>query len=345
MQLSATGPPPAPVAFQAEAYDAYNNKVANPQVTWTVVNGGGTIDATGLFTAGSQLGVFTNTVKATASGKSATATVRIERGVTLPAGYQLAAMPGSGGGVDAAQFFQTSQVARWQAATQQWSTYATQPFTLTSGEGYAVLLTAATEVGVTSVLENPLALPLAGMPWNLIGNPYLQSLVWDLDALTYSVNGSAPRALRTLVGDASRPLEFSAWLRNPAAQSWELLCDPALVPGARSSMSIAEGGWIAAYRPGVQLTLPYSDKARSVSAPPTTRGRTPGETEWAVKLQPRVEGATATPAWLGCSSQFGRAGFRLTAPPPLGTTEPYVLADLSGGGADGAPLAIDLRSS
>lgn len=43
---------------------------------WSVTNGGGTIDAsTGVFTAGSDSGTFTNTVSATSDGLSATATV------------------------------------------------------------------------------------------------------------------------------------------------------------------------------------------------------------------------------------------------------------------------------
>jgi ice-binding like protein len=43
--------------------------------TWSVVTGGGTISATGMFTAGPTAGTFTNTVKATSGSASATATV------------------------------------------------------------------------------------------------------------------------------------------------------------------------------------------------------------------------------------------------------------------------------
>ena len=46
--------------------------------TWTVVNDGGTIDASGVFTAGSAVGPCANTVRATANGASGYATVVVE---------------------------------------------------------------------------------------------------------------------------------------------------------------------------------------------------------------------------------------------------------------------------
>lgn len=343
VRLPVSGPPAAPSAFTAKAYDAHDNEIANPSVTWSVVNGGGSIDNTGLFTAGTELGTFADTVKATVNGESGSATVVVERAVSLSVGYQLAAMPGTATGVDAAAFFQTNQVARWNGATQQWSTYATQPFTLNPGEGYAVRVTQTTELGVSSVLESPFTLPLAGAPWNLIGNPYLQPLTWDLDAITYSVNGGPAKPLRTLVGDLSRPVEFSAWLLNPATSSWNLLCDPALIPGARSTMNIAEGGWIAARTTGVSLTFPYSTRGRSV--PAAVRSRSVSERRWAVKLAPQVEGAITAPAWIGCSDQFGRAGLKLPAPPVLRTDRPYVTVTVSDAQDPSASLAVDLRSS
>jgi hypothetical protein len=52
--------------FTAGAYDAYNNVLTgNTTINWSVVNGGGSIDAvTGEFIAAEQVGVYTHTVKA-----------------------------------------------------------------------------------------------------------------------------------------------------------------------------------------------------------------------------------------------------------------------------------------
>jgi hypothetical protein len=62
--------------FVATGRDQYGN-ILPITPTWSVVNGGGTIDANGFFTAGNSTGTFTNTVKATSGTISGTATVDI----------------------------------------------------------------------------------------------------------------------------------------------------------------------------------------------------------------------------------------------------------------------------
>jgi len=62
--------------FTAVGKDADGNNVSITP-TWSVEAGGGTIDANGMFTAGSTAGTFTNTVKATSGGVSGTASVTV----------------------------------------------------------------------------------------------------------------------------------------------------------------------------------------------------------------------------------------------------------------------------
>jgi hypothetical protein len=62
--------------FTAVARDAQGNIVANPS-EWSVVAGGGTINSTGLFTAGAALGPFPNTVQATNGGLVGKASVTV----------------------------------------------------------------------------------------------------------------------------------------------------------------------------------------------------------------------------------------------------------------------------
>ncbi|MDQ2668766.1 MAG: ice-binding family protein, partial [Gemmatimonadota bacterium] len=70
--------------FSAVGRDGNGNTVAIAPV-WTVVNGGGTIDAsTGRFTAGSTAGTYSNTVKATSGTVSGTATVVVLTTVPPP---------------------------------------------------------------------------------------------------------------------------------------------------------------------------------------------------------------------------------------------------------------------
>jgi len=59
---------------------ASDGRVLNVTPTWSVVAGGGTITQTGLFTAGTTAGTFTNTVSVTCSGITTTATVIVTAG-------------------------------------------------------------------------------------------------------------------------------------------------------------------------------------------------------------------------------------------------------------------------
>lgn len=52
--------------FTAQGFDSANVPISGLSFTWSVVAGGGLIDASGLFTAGSTTGAFTNTVQAVA---------------------------------------------------------------------------------------------------------------------------------------------------------------------------------------------------------------------------------------------------------------------------------------
>ena len=65
--------------YVAVGKDAGGNVVAITP-TWSVVSGGGTVSATGLFTAGTALGTFTNTVQASSGGLSGNATVTVTAG-------------------------------------------------------------------------------------------------------------------------------------------------------------------------------------------------------------------------------------------------------------------------
>lgn len=51
--------------FTAQGYDANNFAITGLTYKWEVVNGGGTIDNNGLFTAGSTTGTFANTIRVT----------------------------------------------------------------------------------------------------------------------------------------------------------------------------------------------------------------------------------------------------------------------------------------
>lgn len=64
--------------FSAQGYDAGNNPIPGLTYTWSVVNGGGTINPSGLFTAGINPGEYTDTVVASRGSVQGTATVTVE---------------------------------------------------------------------------------------------------------------------------------------------------------------------------------------------------------------------------------------------------------------------------
>jgi hypothetical protein len=66
--------------FTVTGTDANNNTVPVPSPVWQVFAGGGTIDANGLFTAGSTVGTFTNTIGVTSGALAALANVTVTAG-------------------------------------------------------------------------------------------------------------------------------------------------------------------------------------------------------------------------------------------------------------------------
>lgn len=74
---AATLDPGASQQFTAQVADANGSPIAGFEPNWLVVNGGGTIDASGLFTAGLPAGTFANTIRATAGGVTQTATITV----------------------------------------------------------------------------------------------------------------------------------------------------------------------------------------------------------------------------------------------------------------------------
>ena len=78
--VSVTLAPGGTQQFTVVTKDGRGTIITGNIPTWSVVAGGGTITQTGLFTAGTVAGTFTNTVTVTCSGITATATVIVTAG-------------------------------------------------------------------------------------------------------------------------------------------------------------------------------------------------------------------------------------------------------------------------
>ena len=259
----------------------------------------------------------------------------------LGAGLQLAAMPGSTGGVEAQTFFGTSRVARRNTAAAAWVKYADSPFKLDPGRGYAVVLGGDTELAVTSVASSPSAVPLAGAGWHVVGNPFAEPLVWDLDAIKFTVNGGASQPMRALVNSTSRPVEFYGWTRSGADAHYQLLGDLSLLPGAHDTLAVGAGAWLRTRQDGVALVLDQGTGRGSATAKRSAER----DGHWAMRLTAESGGLAASPVWLGESSRFGPNGITVACPPPLGNAGVFVSVALTPTGETGrAPTAVELRT-
>ena len=70
-------PPSGSQQFEAQVYDDNGDPVDGLTTAWQVVNGGGSIDSGGLFSAGQSYGSFTDTVRASSAGMTEFASVTI----------------------------------------------------------------------------------------------------------------------------------------------------------------------------------------------------------------------------------------------------------------------------
>jgi plastocyanin len=111
------------VQFTAIGRDSDNVTIKGVEFAWEVVNGGGTIDEEGLFTAGNVTGTFASTVKVTATADNitktafATATVTAARAKNpagdLPPGFSRGEKKGWNG-ADAPPGWDNGNKAGWQ---------------------------------------------------------------------------------------------------------------------------------------------------------------------------------------------------------------------------------------
>ena len=63
--------------FTAASYDAAGNPISGLPIAWSVVNGGGAINPSGLFTAGTATGSYANTVQAASGSVKGRASVNV----------------------------------------------------------------------------------------------------------------------------------------------------------------------------------------------------------------------------------------------------------------------------
>gem|GEM_PF-1058139 len=248
----------------------------------------------------------------------------------LPAGLRLIALPVVSEEPDAQRVlrFEGDKLAAYHPA----SGYAHYPnVALQVGRGYWVQLPAAqrpTIRGDVADESQPYAIPLQ-QGWNLIGNPWLESLSWNLGAVQVSLGGQTKSLAEA---QAAGWLEDYAWTWD--GSKYVLVYDNSIVPGVVSELGAWQGCWVYAHQ-ACNLILPSPAAGRAA------RGRRAetGRSGWSfpVRLQYAGESAEVT---VGVSTSGRGLSVGLPPAPPTSSTGSPKLSLLR----SGQSYAVDVRS-
>lgn len=87
--------------------------------------------------------------------------------------------------------------------------------------------------------------------WNIIGQPYIAPVKWDLAAIQVVETGKLPKSL----GEAGGVVDDHAWGWDTAQRAYYPVCNSTTTPGARDQLDPWQAFWIKAYR-DCDLVLP-----------------------------------------------------------------------------------------
>lgn len=278
--------------------------------------------------------IYPNTNSEQIAGPSQQGGVAEVRSGILPAGLRLVALPILEQNAPMAALLEQGRAARWNPDKPGNNKYELFPYpyvsTVQRGAGYWMQLDRTTPMTVTvpTVEIEPYVISLRP-GWNMVGNPYTEPVLWDVNAIRVRKDGvELPLA----------QAEAQGWV-DPYAWRWDgnayrlVYSAGTPLPNVDSALPAWEGAWVFAYQP-CELILPIPEGTRAE----VTRKRDAVPTgAWSVSLRARANGSTGE-AIIGVLPS-GR-GLSVGAPPlPPGATEGVQVVAVR----NGQPLAADLR--
>ncbi len=168
--------------------------------------------------------------------------------------------------------------------------------------------------------------------WNLIGNPWLSDLIWNISDIKVKV-GSQTKPLKDL--QVNEGVEPYAWRWD--GNKYRLVYDASIIPSEiDGSLPAWEGAWVYAHQ-DCELILPPPSQSKGRGT--RDAGRVAKGNGWAMKLVAKVDDESGE-AILGVSQGSRGLAIGLPPEPPEGSSNVQVLV-LN----NGAPLAVDVRNN
>ncbi len=167
----------------------------------------------------------------------------------------------------------TARLMRWNAQSGNYESVTT----LRPGEGYFLKVNTTTRLDLTGEPVNGTFTIDLQPGWNLIANPYLLPVIWNLDAIQVRRNGTT---LSLREARAAGWLEDYLWTwrqdpNDPTRGRYHLVYDPQLLPNAEGALEPWQAYWILARE---ACTLVFNPPSRSRSLMPKPNG-------WTLALQ------------------------------------------------------------
>jgi hypothetical protein len=173
--------------------------------------------------------------------------------------------------------------------------------------------------------------------WNFINNPYLQEVMWDVNAIQVWKNGF----LETLE-QAQRAgwIEDYAWgweqdANNPNTGRYVLVYDTSIIPGVKGQLEPWKGYWVYAHT-DCELILPPPSQSKGRGA--RGEGRVAKGNGWSMRLQASVNGSVGE-AVMGIANGTRGLAVGLPPEPPTGNNGVQVILL-----KNNTPLAVDVRN-
>lgn len=249
----------------------------------------------------------------------------------MPAGLQLIALPVVSEEADAKRVlnFDTDKLATYTPGTG----YARYPNTaLQVGRGYWVQLPSAQRASIRGDVADetqPYVIPLQ-QGWNLIGNPWLESIMWDLSTIQVELGGQSKSLSEA---QAAGWVEDYTWGWD--GTKYVLVYDNRIISGVHSQLEAWRGYWVYAHQ-ACNLILPSPSAGRAARS----RRAEGSRSAWSFPVRVQV-GSESAEVTVGISAGSRGLSVGLPPEPPVASGKHVKLSILQSGQA----YAVDVRRS